>query len=56
VLQTRGVVAPDRLQGVRGLQRVGDIADREARRREAGRIGDDLDLFGVAGERAGRMT
>ena len=50
MLQAAGAVAADRLQLVRGLQRVGDVADRQARSRQPRRIGDDLDLARIARE------
>ena len=62
------MIAADRLQLIRGLERVGDVADGQAGGGEPRRIGDDLDLPRVADDStstlptpatrdsAGRMT
>ena len=48
VLQTAGGITAGRLQLVRGLQRVGDVANRQVAAAEPRGIGDDLDLPRVA--------
>ena len=55
VLLARLGEPPDRLQLVLGLERVGDVRDRQARSGQLRRIEDDFDLARVAREHLDRV-